>query len=143
MTRVDFYLLSDEDRAALARFACRVALKGMHQGQLVHIHAQDEAGAMALDELLWDYPEQRFLPHQLLREGDRATAPVTVGCTAPNDRHGLLINTVDEVPAFFARFDRIAEIVVGQTRESGRGRYKHYRDRGYPLHHHELDEWEA
>ncbi len=143
MTRVDFYLLSDEDRAALARFACRIALKAMHQGQLVHIHTEDADAASHLDELLWDYPEQRFLPHQVLTGNDRAQAPVTIGHLAPADRHGLLINTIDAVPPFFASFDRVAEIVVGATRESGRGRYKHYRDRGYPLHHHELDEWEA
>jgi DNA polymerase III subunit chi len=47
------------------------------------------------------------------------------------------------VPTFFGRFERVAEIIVQDRRDVGRDRYRFYRDRGYPLFHHELDEWEA
>jgi len=53
------------------------------------------------------------------------------------------VNLADEIPGFFGRFDRVAEIVVGENRDAGRERYKFYRDRGFPLFHHELDDWES
>ena len=54
----------------------------------------------------------------------------------------MLINLGSDVPTFFGRFDRVAEIVLDPERDLGRERYRHYRDRGYPLQHHELNDWE-
>ena len=48
----------------------------------------------------------------------------------------------EEVPYFFGRFDRVAEIIVQNQVSEGRIRYKFYRDRGYPLQHHQLNQWE-
>lgn len=146
MTRVDFYILQDVDLSAAWRFACRLSTKAVGGGHRVHIHA-DQAAAAELDELLWHYPEHRFMPHACV-DGDavgkppRAT-PLLVGWAPPEDAEGVLINLADHIPTFFGRFERVAEIIVGANRDVGRDRYKFYRDRGYPLFHHELDDWEA
>ncbi len=52
----------------------------------------------------------------------------------------MLINLAAEVPLFFSRFERVAELVNEQadTRSQGRARYSFYRERGYPLHTHEI-----
>ncbi len=55
----------------------------------------------------------------------------------------LLINLGDDVPAFFDRFSRVCEVVPGPEVAAGRARYSQYRRRGFPLHHHELDDWET
>jgi DNA polymerase-3 subunit chi len=68
---------------------------------------------------------------------------VTLGWTEPDGLDGVLINLSDEIPRFFGRFDRVAEVIPRSRRDAGRDRYKFYRDRGYPLFHHELDDWEA
>ncbi|MEM9620945.1 MAG: DNA polymerase III subunit chi [Pseudomonadota bacterium] len=143
MTRIDFYILQDLSRDASMRFACRLGMKGYQAGQPVHIHTDDQAGAIALDELMWDYPKHRFLPHQIV-DGDtaQASSPIQIGYGEPALCDGLLINLSEQVPVFFGRFDRVAEVIVGETRDTGRDRYKHYRDRGYKLHHHELNDWE-
>lgn len=141
MTRIDFYLLQDVARAAMYRFACALTVKARSNGQRVYLHAASEASARELDELLWRYPAERFVPHQL-GEAD-ADAPVIIATQPPAQVEGLMINLSHDVPAFFGRFDRVAEVVVGDEREQGRTRYKHYRDRGCPLYHHELDDWEA
>jgi len=54
----------------------------------------------------------------------------------------VLINLGDDVPGFFGRFERVAEIVLAINRAGGRAKYRYYRDRGYPLFHHQLDDWE-
>ena len=148
MTRIDFYILQDVELDAMHRFACRLAAKAMGGGHEVHIHTSDAASANVVDDLLWDYPEQRFIPHAIL-DGENAattgsrTTPVTVGWGEPTEVDGVLINLSHEIPGFFGRFDRVAEIIVRATRSQGRERYRFYRDRGYPLFDHKLDDWEA
>lgn len=145
MTRVDFYILQDVDLGAAHRFACRLVAKAIGGGVPVHLHVDDAAAAADLDDLLWNYPEQRFLPHAV--QGETAAgplaAPVVVGWELPAEPDGVLVNLASEVPTFFGRFDRVAEIVVDEVRARGRDRYKFYRDRGYPLFDHHLDDWET
>lgn len=130
----------------MQRFACRLAAKAVVSGFEVHMHTGNADTAKELDDLLWEYPPQRFIPHAMLdaaQKGSRAHVPVTLGWQEPHDVDGVLINLSAEVPTFFGRFDRVAEIVLRPARDQGRDRYRYYRDRGYPLFHHELDDWEA
>lgn len=141
MTRIDFYILQDVELDAMHRFACRLATKAMSNGNEVYVHTADNSVAQTVDDLLWEYPPQRFVPHQLLT--DQPAAPINIGWQEPRQVDDVLINLSGEVPGFFGRFDRVAEIVVRTTRDAGRDRYKFYRDRGFPLFHHELDDWET
>ena len=143
MTRVDFYLLQDVDETARLRFACRLAAKALGAGHTTHLHVDDQQRAEQLDELLWAYPERRMIPHGIVSTPAATGAPVTIGHSEVPDHDTVLVNLAGEIPGFFSRFERVAEIVLGNTREDGRIRYKYYRDRGYPLFHHELDDWEA
>lgn len=143
MTRVDFYVLQDVDLAAAGRFACRLAAKAISSGHQVHIHAGGPERAAEIDELLWHYPENRFLPHAREDDDTARRAPLVVGWSAPQRPDGVLINLAADVPTFFGRFDRVAEIVVEENRDAGRARYRFYRDRGFPLHDHHLDDWES
>lgn len=140
MTRIDFYILQDVETDAMHRFACRLAGKAWSAGNQVHIHSADQDHATLLDSLLWDYPPQRFIPHQV---ANQATTGVSIGWQEPAELDDVLINVSGEVPGFFGRFERVAEIIVASTRDAGRDRYKFYRDRGFPLFHHELDDWES
>ena len=113
MTRVDFYILSDMTKDAALRFACRLSLKAFQSGHTVHVNVTDEDEAQSLDQLMWDYPKHRFLPHKNTSDGDAATGvPVHISYAEPHFNAGLMINLSNSVPAFFGRFDRVAEIVV-------------------------------
>jgi DNA polymerase-3 subunit chi len=73
--------------------------------------------------------------------GERA--PVLISRDPPGaESDQMLINLGAEVPSFFGRFERVAEIFVQPQVETGRQRYKYYRDRGYPLFHHDMEAWE-
>ena len=150
MTRIDFYILQDVALPAMQRFACRLAAKAISSGQPVVMHAADESSAREVDELLWHYPDRRFLPHAVQGEqansgpgAGSATAPLLITWQEPSDFDGVLFNLTPEVPDFFNRFHRVVEVVVGETRDQGRDRYKFYRHRGYPLYDHQIDEWET
>ena len=140
MTRVDFYILPDVDLEARRRFACRLAYKAVCAGQRVHVHMADLDASRDLDALMWEYPDHRFLPHGINGEPSSVNAPVVIDHREPDSgADQLLINLAAAIPPFFGRFERVAEIVVQSSREDGRDRYKYYRDRGYPLFHHEID----
>ena len=143
MTRIDFYVLPDVDMEARRRFACRLAHKAVAAGTRVHVHVQDSAASADLDALMWAYPEQRFLPHGIVGQAAAQHARVLIDHAEPaGGAEELLINLAGAIPPFFGRFERVAEIVVGALKHDGRERYKFYRDRGYPLFHHDLDQWE-
>lgn len=136
MTRVDFYLASDESDRAAAVVACRLAEKAWKLGHKVFVHANDATQAQQLDELMWTFRDVAFVPHSL--DGDD---PIRIGHTAPPDGFdNLLVNLADEVPGFFSKFERVAEIVGGDAaaKEQARERFRFYRDRGYELETHQV-----
>jgi DNA polymerase-3 subunit chi len=51
-----------------------------------------------------------------------------------------MINLAAEVPEFFSRYRRVAEVVDGDAtrRAQSRDRYRFYRDRGYTLNTHQV-----
>lgn len=143
MTRIDFYILQDVNLAAQHRFACRLAAKALGSGQPIVLHTTDEAMAREVDELLWHYPDKRFLPHAVQGEESAGQAPLLITWQEPGAYDGVLFNLSSRVPDFFNRFHRVVEVVVDENRSQGRERYRFYRHRGYPLYDHQMDEWES
>lgn len=142
MTRVDFYVLNSADAAHRARFACRLADKAYRLGHRVFIHTESAQHARQLDELLWTFQQNSFVPHCAYHEAGEQPPPVLVGHDAePDTGLDVLINLAPQVPLFFSRFERVAELVDQDpaTRQHGRARYGFYRERGYPLHTHRLE----
>jgi DNA polymerase-3 subunit chi len=139
MTRVTFYLLAAAEDRARQRFACRLARKAHGTGQRVHIHTPDAEATRELDRLLWTFEDTAFLPHGTdVHDPDSA---ITLHETAvPGDRCDVLINLAAEVPEYFGRFERIADLVGGDeaSRARGRERYRFFKERGYPLEHHAI-----
>jgi DNA polymerase-3 subunit chi len=140
MTRIDFYILPDNAPQAAPLFACRLSEKAWKQGHRVFIHAGSGAQLKQLDDLLWTFQAGSFLPHAVYRESG-STEPVLLGDGIdPTDEHDVLVNLSDRVPAFFSRFDRVAELVGSDeaSRTAARERYRFYQDRGYSLETHKL-----
>ncbi|MBU3694418.1 MAG: DNA polymerase III subunit chi [Rhodocyclaceae bacterium] len=137
MTRVDFYAGSSDT----GRTVFTLAQKAVRAGHRVWVLARDAAHAAEIDARLWADPPGGFLPH--CRDGHELAArtPVVVGHdpdAVPHD--DILINLRDDTPACFSRFGRLLEVVGSEPAavQAARERYKFYRDRGYPLQHHDL-----
>jgi DNA polymerase-3 subunit chi len=142
MTRVDFYLLDSAEAGARDLAVCRLAQKACALGHRVYILAGETGETRRLDELLWTFAAGSFVPHALHSEQDPdPLTPVLIGNAAPPDGfHDVLITTAREVPDCFSRFERVAEVVSGaeDDKQQARDRFRHYRDRGYPLQTHQL-----
>jgi DNA polymerase-3 subunit chi len=139
VTRIDFYILRSDQPMERLRTACRIAEKAFLLGHDVHIHTADPALSQRMDELLWTFRDRSFVPHEVEPE-DPAQWPVTIGHAREPEPRAVLINLAEAVPPFFGRFERVAEVVDAQpeVKAAGRARYRFYRERGYPLHHHDL-----
>jgi DNA polymerase-3 subunit chi len=143
MTRVDFYVLPDGADEGPLPTACRLCEKAASAGKRVHVHVADEERAREFDRLLWVYKQGGFVGHERLgASNDPAPAAVLIGPGEPLASHqDVLVNLADDVPAFYTRFERVLEIVAGDTETRGRSRarFKAYRDAGLAPETHKLD----
>lgn len=140
MTRIDFYIVAG-DSARHSEVVCSLSHKASRGGQRVYVYTPDEASAASLDQRLWTWRDTSFLPHARFGEPEAEHAPVVLGHVDPGAWAGdVLINLHPEVPGFFARFNRVLEVVDAdpENRRRGRVRYRHYQERGYALEVHDL-----
>jgi len=141
VTLVSFYILEQAAAENHLLFTCRLAEKIYTQGQRLYIHSKSEQQAAQLDDLLWSFRQGSFIPHGLYKTPLQEDLPIHIGCYAePEAGLDVLINLCQEVPVFFSRFPRVAEIVEpGEPgKQAGRERFRFYRDRGYTLESHTI-----
>jgi len=138
VTKVDFYILSGNFRE---QTACKLAEKAYKLGHRIYMHTESEKQANHIDELLWTFRDGSFLPHEHYHAGKATNSPVLIGAAdAPETDSEVLINLTPEVPLFFSRFLRVAELVNPDktSKQQGRERFRFYKDRGYQLDTHNL-----
>ena len=138
--RVDFYKLNSQNRTSISRFCCQLADKVVKMGNTVFVKTQDEAATRQMDDIMWTFSDNSFLPHTVQGDREDSDAPVVIGHGAGTATGYLLINLSDQLPENFQNFERIAEIVndVPQVLASGRARYSTYKNNACPLHYHEI-----
>lgn len=139
--RVDFYLLASEACDARWLLACRLLEKAYTKGHRVYVHCANQHDAEHLDELLWTFKDDSFIPHHLQGEGPEPPPPIQIGfAKEPRGFNDILLNLDANIPAFFTRFKRVMELVsnVESEKEQSRIRYKAYRAKGCVMAVHEL-----
>lgn len=137
MTQIDFYTRVEDRLHA----ACRLVAKARSHGLRVTLYCPEHETAARLDRLLWAVPATGFLPHCTPADPLASVTPVLIDSTGDTHVHDeVLINLHSEWPAFFSRYQRLAEIVSDDDadRVQARMRYKFYRDRGYEIRTHDL-----
>ena len=146
--RIDFYLLAESgpgsepgsDSGARDAAACRIAEKAWRSGHRVHLHTGSREAARRLDDLLWTWRDESFVPHAACGPDEApGTVAVTLGWgELPGFADDVLVNLDPAVPAGFERFARVLEVVGGadSSRAAGRERFRRYRGCGCePLTH--------
>ena len=149
--RIDFYLVEEPGAGACDAAACRIAETAWRRGHRVHLHADSPESARRLDDLLWTWRDEGFVPHAVCGAGgagagdagggDGDGVPVTIGWGAlPEFAGDVLLNLGSRVPDGFERFARVAEVVGGAdpARAAGRERFRRYRAVGCELKTHRL-----
>ena len=133
MTRIDFHSNVGDSLS----YACRLARKAYLAGQALVVLA--EPGRLrAFDEMLWTFSPLEFVPHCMAGTPVAAETPIVLTTNLDDvPHHQVLLNLGATVPAQFARFERLLEVVGNAHEElvAGRERYRFYLDRGYALNH--------
>ncbi|MCC5792474.1 MAG: DNA polymerase III subunit chi [Legionellaceae bacterium] len=139
--RVDFYLLSSDQAADRWHFACQLIEKAWLKGNRVYVHCENKQHAESLDELLWTFRPDSFVPHHLQGEGPEPPPPVQLGYQhEPRGFSDVLVNLDSSIPPFTQRFQRVVEIISQESslRESARQHYRQYRSWQCELHTHTI-----
>ncbi|MFI4963038.1 MAG: DNA polymerase III subunit chi [Legionellales bacterium] len=140
--RVDFYLLSSIQPDARWMMTCRLLEKAYLKGHRVYVHCEDQKDSECLDELLWTFRDDSFIPHNLQGEGPEPPPPVQIGyAKEPRGFSDILFNMAVKIPIFYNKFKRIIEIVpnLELEKEQCRLHYKEYRSKGCELLTHTID----
>ncbi|CAK0747678.1 DNA polymerase III subunit chi [Gammaproteobacteria bacterium] len=164
MIQVSFYVLPEVTPQGRLRLACKLIEKAYTADHPTYVYAPVESVAQAVDDLLWTFPRNKFLPHCLVADFSSPTSPIVIG-----DEHGfvavaqnffgnqvraylpetkdlgsvpgpILLNLASEVPHFFASFTKILELIEPNPEElqAGRNRFSYYRKQGILPETHKL-----
>ena len=132
MTRIDFYQLNPE-RSRYDQVVCQLCRKAYENKQLTLLLTHSQQQSEHLDKRLWTYSDESFLPHDR-EETDDLVTPILIHDN-PDPGGELLINLSASVPAYFAQFERVIELVTEENKTQAREHYSYYKERGYPLNH--------
>ena len=140
MARADFYLIDKPRfRDDPLLLVCELSKRAFNSGQPTLILARSYDQAEQLDEKLWEFDADAFIPHQIAGDDDDAITPVLIVApeTATPDRT-LVINLRDECAP--GLFERVLEVVPADEaqRAGSRGRWKTYQHAGFEVAKHDM-----
>ena len=135
MPRADFYLIAKERfREEPLLLVCELAKRGYAANLPMLVLARDSAQAEALDDLLWSFEDDAYLPHQVAGDDEDELCPILIATPEMEvPARPLLVNLRDGVPA--GTFDRVLEVVPADPSARGplRERWKHYQALGFDV----------
>jgi DNA polymerase-3 subunit chi len=141
MSRADFYLIDKPRfRADPLLLVCELVKKAYAAEQPTLILARSRDEAERLDEKLWEFDEEAFIPHQVVGDADddaiTAVLIVPPGMQTPD--RPLVINLRDECAP--GLFERVLEVIPADEAEraGSRERWKTYKAAGFEVRKHDM-----
>ena len=140
MTRADFYLIDKPRfRDDPLLLVCELVKKAYAAEQPTLILARSTEQAEALDEKLWEFDDDSFIPHQLAGDDDDSITAVVIAPPGVStaDRP-LVVNLRDECAE--GAYERVLEVVAADPaeREGSRVRWAEYKRRGFEVNKHDM-----
>lgn len=141
MPRADFYLIAKPRfLEEPLKLVCELARKSYDANLWTLVLARDAAQAEELDELLWAFDDEAYVPHQVAGtdEEDELTPVLIAPPELDVPARALVINLRDAT--FDGPCERILEVVPADesAREPLRERWKQYKARGYEVKKHDM-----
>ena len=135
MPRADFYLIAKPRfRDDPLLLVCELARRAFDSGQSTLILARSFDQAEQLDEKLWEFSDDAFVPHQIAGDEDDAITPVLIATPESSvaDRP-LVINLRDDCAP--GLFERVLEVVPADEdqRLGSRKRWTTYKAAGFEV----------
>ncbi len=135
MPRAEFYLIDKPRfREEPLLLVCELARRAVDARRPTLVLARSAEQAEALDDLLWSFDPDAFVPHQIAGDEDDAVTAVLIvpPGVSPEDR-ALVINLRDECAA--GAFESVKEVVPAEPaeRDGARRRWREYQQRGFAV----------
>ena len=138
--RADFYLIQKPRfREEPLLLVCELARKAFDANLPTLVLARDAEQAEQLDDLLWSFDDDAYIPHQLAGDDEDDLAPVLIaGPDSDTPMRTLVINLRDA--AVPGSIDRVLEVVPADDGARGplRERWKQYQARGFEMKKHDM-----
>jgi len=141
MPKVDFYIITENSLETSLGFICRLLDKAYQQKHHIYVYMNNENEAKMLDDLLWTFRDDAFIPHSLSNQSAAIKPPIIIGFNqAPAGPHDILINLTQDIPPFYRTFNRVIEIVFNEikSKEICRKKFRSYKEADCELITHDL-----
>jgi DNA polymerase-3 subunit chi len=141
MAEISFYVLSSTGMQERYRFACKLIEKAYRCGSFCYVLTDTPQQSHTLDELLWTFRPNSFIPHQIY-EGEMPQFPNTVLIShhpAPAQWQKVILNLSSQPPVDLNQTEKVLEILNNDEsiKAIGRQRYRYYKQLGFePITHH-------
>ena len=141
MPRADFYLIDKPRfREQPLLLVCELAKRGYAANLPILILARDVAQAEEIDDLLWSFDPDEYLPHQIagMDEDDEVTPVLIAAPETDTPSRPLVINLRDD--AWLGACERVLEVVPADpaAREPLRERWKQYKALGLDVNKYDM-----
>lgn len=138
MTAIHFYHLTT---TPLERALPKLLEKAHSGGFRVLLTLSNDDQAEYINQLLWTYDPNSFLPHGSAKEAQAARQPILLASTQDNvNQANVLFITNGARAENIESYERIIDMFDGgneETLQAARTRWKHYKDAGNELHYYQ------
>lgn len=133
MTEIRFYHLQNQ---SLEQALPALLQKGLHAGYKIAVRTADSAQTRRLDDMLWTYHPNHFLPHGSGKDDNAALQPVWLGEdeVRPNDAEMLVLcSGAEEIPDGVKLCCDIFDGRDESATKAARERWKKWKDAGHDM----------
>jgi len=144
MAKASFYILPSDSVPARFLFACKLIEKAYRSGQFCYVYTDSLQQSQQLDNQLWTFRENSFIPHQLYETENKVPdypKTVLIGTLAAPERwQKLIFNLSSKYPADLTNTDRVLEILDNNEalKQAGRQRFRQYKQNGFDISTHKI-----
>jgi len=144
MPEASFYILKTDSLSERFIFACKLIEKAYRCGEFCYVYTDSAQQSQQLDDQLWTFRENSFIPHQQYDEFNKAPEneqTVLIGNkAAPENWQKLIFNLSSRYPDDLTKTERVLEILDNNEtlKQAGRQRYRQYQQDGFKITTHKV-----
>jgi len=141
MAEASFYILPSSSLSDRFIFACKLIEKAYRCGQFCYVYTDSPQHSEQLDNLLWTFRENSFIPHQIYDGQPDFEDTVLIGTqAAPEKWQKLIFNLSSKYPDDLTKTERILEILDNNEdlKQAGRQRFRQYKQDGFDISTHKI-----
>jgi len=144
MAEASFYILPSSSLSDRFIFACKLIEKAYRCGEFCYVYTDSAQQSKQLDDQLWTFRENSFIPHQIhdeLNNAPKNENTVLIGnMAAPKNWQKLIFNLSSKYPDDLTKTERVLEILDNNEtlKQAGRQRYRQYQQDGFKIATHKI-----